>query len=222
MRISELARSTGVSLPTVKYYLREGLLPAGRPTAATQAEYDPSHAARLRLIRALVDVGGLSLSAVRSVLDALDSGPDQIGDAIGQAHGAISAAPEGAQEPRRALEAMASLGWSIHPRSPALWQLDAALAAAEEVGIPSSEVRVRTYAQAALEVADLDIAEIPSGDAPEDAAAAVAFVVLGTVLYEPVLLALRRLAQQHVYATRNLGVSDPAGRGSAAPPRPDR
>ena len=37
MRISELARRSGLPVATVKYYLREGLLPAGEPTAATQA-----------------------------------------------------------------------------------------------------------------------------------------------------------------------------------------
>ena len=30
MRISELSATTGVSLPTIKYYLREGLLFEGR------------------------------------------------------------------------------------------------------------------------------------------------------------------------------------------------
>jgi hypothetical protein len=44
-------------------------------------------------------------------------------------------------------------------------------------------------------VARVDVAGIP-GTSPGDAAR---YVVLGTVLYEPVLLALRRLAQQHVF-----------------------
>src|SRR2546430_1153453 len=31
MRMGELSRRSGVSVPTIKYYLREGLLPAGNP-----------------------------------------------------------------------------------------------------------------------------------------------------------------------------------------------
>ena len=46
MRMSELSRLSGVSVTTIKYYLREGLLPAGRQLSATQAEYDGSHLRR--------------------------------------------------------------------------------------------------------------------------------------------------------------------------------
>ena len=70
MRIAELSRRAGVPVPTVKYYLREGLLPPGRATAPTQAQYDETHEQRLRLVRALVEVAGLSLAAVRRVLAA--------------------------------------------------------------------------------------------------------------------------------------------------------
>ena len=37
MRISELSSVTGVPVPTIKYYIREGLLPRGERTAANQA-----------------------------------------------------------------------------------------------------------------------------------------------------------------------------------------
>jgi hypothetical protein len=52
-----------------------------------------------------------------------------------------------------------------------------------------------------MDVARLDIDEIPAV-APDGGAAAVAYVVLGTVLYEPLLLALRRLAQGQIYVGR--------------------
>ena len=55
MRLAELCAATGVPSATVKYYLREGLLPAGEWVSATRAEYGPEHVERLRLIRALVD-----------------------------------------------------------------------------------------------------------------------------------------------------------------------
>ena len=58
MRISELSSRTGIPVATIKFYLRENLLHPGVRTAATQAQYDESHEARLRLIRALLGPGG--------------------------------------------------------------------------------------------------------------------------------------------------------------------
>ncbi|KUP95458.1 MerR family transcriptional regulator, partial [Thermobifida cellulosilytica] len=68
MRIGELSRRSGVSVPTIKYYLREGMLPEGERTAANQVRYSESHLRRLRLIRGLIDVGGLPVPTVREVL----------------------------------------------------------------------------------------------------------------------------------------------------------
>lgn len=196
MRMSELARVSGVPVPTIKFYLRERLLPPGHATAATQAQYDETHLARLRLIRALVDVGGLPLAAVRWVLEAVDS--EATPDAVAAAHESLPPAPPPGQvPPRRALGALAGLGWNVDPASSSLRRLDAALVALEEVGLEPSPERLHVYAQAALDVARADVADVPAGD-PADA---VQFVVIGTLLYEPVLLALRRLAQQHVYTS---------------------
>ena len=75
MRISELSDVTEVPVPTIKFYLREGLLPRGRSIATNLADYDESHVRRLRLIRALTEVGGLPLTMVRTVLGAVDD-PD--------------------------------------------------------------------------------------------------------------------------------------------------
>jgi DNA-binding transcriptional MerR regulator len=198
MRISELSRRAGVGVPTVKYYLREGLLPAGRATAPTQAEYDEAHVARLRLVRALTDVGGLSLAATRQVLAVVD-GSDELPLAVGTAHELLSpAVPAGAPPPDRALALTASLGWRVDARSAALHQLDAALRATQELGVAPDPAALRTYAAAALQVARADVAGVPAAGSGDDADA-VSFVVLGTVLYEPILLALRRLAQQHLY-----------------------
>src|SRR3954469_3247740 len=73
VRIAELSRRSGVSVPTIKFYLREGLLPPGTPTGRNQASYDGAHERRLRLLRALVEVGGLSTAALRQVLLAVDA-----------------------------------------------------------------------------------------------------------------------------------------------------
>ena len=73
MRISELSRTSRVPTATIKYYLRERLLHEGRLTSATQAQYDGTHVARLRLIRALLGPAGLSVVKARQVLDAVDA-----------------------------------------------------------------------------------------------------------------------------------------------------
>ncbi|CAA9274079.1 MAG: Regulatory protein MerR, partial [uncultured Actinomycetospora sp.] len=72
MRVAELSRRTGVSVASIKYYLREGLLPPGERTSPNQASYGDDHVRRLRLVRALIDVGGLSVVGTRDVLAAID------------------------------------------------------------------------------------------------------------------------------------------------------
>lgn len=196
MRISELSRVTGVPVATVKYYLREGLVPPGRATGATQAQYDDSHVLRLRLARALVQVGGLSVAAARDVLSSLDAAGDSLHRVLGAAHSALPPQLEEDHEPTRALDLAASWGWQVHPEAPALRQLEHALRALDDVGAPADGERLAQYAEAAHRVAEVDVAGVPT-TSPEEAATAV---VIGTVLWEPVLLALRRMAQEAVSA----------------------
>jgi DNA-binding transcriptional MerR regulator len=210
MRISELARRTGVTIPTVKFYMRQGLLPTGTPTSVTLAEYGPAHVDRLRLVRALVEVGGLSLTAVRRLLATLDAespayaaspeeadpaGRSIAAEAVRVAQDALP--PEvtpGGPKPARALSAVSALGWQVDPESTALRQLEAALVALDTVGLPPNISTLLAYADAALRVAEADVESIPTGPPAE----IVRHVVVGTAMYEPVLIALRRLAQQHL------------------------
>ena len=48
MRLKQLAESSGTSAATIKFYLREGIVPAGRAVNATLAEYDDRHLRRLQ------------------------------------------------------------------------------------------------------------------------------------------------------------------------------
>src|SRR3954469_13987781 len=72
MRMAELSAESGVPVATIKYYLREGLVPAGELTSPNQAQYQAKHLQRLKLVRALLDVGGLSIVDVREVVRAID------------------------------------------------------------------------------------------------------------------------------------------------------
>jgi DNA-binding transcriptional MerR regulator len=206
MRMAELSRTTGVPVATIKYYLREGLLPAGRAVAATQAEYDDTHVQRLRLVRALLVVGGLSVAAARDVVTSLEAAPADVAAAVGAAHDALPppATPAANGEaPVRALAAIEALGWDVDPDSTGVRQLEAALAGVDAVGLPIRAERLAVYGDAALSVAAADVGGMPTSSPT----AAVHHAVVGTVMYEPVLLALRRLAQQHVFRTRPPGGS---------------
>lgn len=71
LRIGELARQTGASPATIRFYIREGLLP--RPTAKTSrnmAYYDASFVLRIRLIRRLQQERRLPLRVIRSLVTA--------------------------------------------------------------------------------------------------------------------------------------------------------
>lgn len=194
MRISELASATGVPVPTIKYYLREGLLPEGERTSATQARYDESHARRLRLIRTLVGHVGLSIAETRALLGVLDSPPPGAHDLLGFAHDAVSrpasASPD-ALERTRAL--LASAGWptgSLHDEPIAA--IANALERMTDAGFEMPPALLAEYLAAARRIAAAEIAHVPT----DSAEAAVRYVTVGVVLAEPLLLALRRAAEQ--------------------------
>ena len=51
LRMKDLMRESGLSRETVHFYIAEGLLPPGRKTSRTTAEYSQEHVERLRWIR---------------------------------------------------------------------------------------------------------------------------------------------------------------------------
>ncbi|GAA1059376.1 MerR family transcriptional regulator [Agromyces bracchium] len=205
MRISGLADASGVAVATIKFYLREGLLHPGVATSATQATYDDSHVRRLRLIRALTGPVGLSVQQARAILELVDDPGHDLYSTLGRAVGALpptttaadAADPDPYPRARAALEALEQV---YDPRFPAVAQLETALAAAEDAGLPISPERLLAYGRTLRELAAYDLERMP----PEPRAA-VEYTVLGTALYEPVILALRRLAHQDVAARLDLG-----------------
>lgn len=202
MKISELSRATDVPVATLKYYLREGLLPAGLARSRTQADYDASHVERVRLIRALTGVGGLSLGATRRVLEAIAEPGSTRGDLLGAAQRALLG-EDFVAEPAdgghleegstRARAWLATMGWQVHPEDPVIDELDEAWVACDAAGLGLDEERMSAYAEAVLQIAHIDVSSVP-----DDPSGAVRQVVLGTVLVDPVLSPLRRLAHQHV------------------------
>ncbi len=201
MRISELATATDVPVATLKYYLREGVLPPGEARTRTSADYGQEHVERVRLVRALTGVGGLSLATTRRVLAEIETPGTSRTDVMGAAQRALLGeeyVPDpgegGALQPTsRARAWLAQQGWQVHPADPAIDELDVAWEACEAADLGVDEERMAAYAQAVLRVAAVDLASVPS-----DPRGAVRQVVIGTVLVDRVLLLLRRLAQQHL------------------------
>ena len=46
VQLKELSERAGVSTASIKYYLREGLVPAGEAVHATRAQYSDRHVSR--------------------------------------------------------------------------------------------------------------------------------------------------------------------------------
>ncbi len=190
MRISELASRSGVRVPTIKFYLREHLLPPGRLTSPTQAQYDTGHLARIRLVRALL-TSGLSVAQARDVLARLDAPPDGVLNLMATTQQLLTSGAE-PTDTFAAEELLRRWGWRVDPAYDGpVRQLARALQLAEDAGFPLESDVLDAYAAAMRTLAEVEIASIPD-DSPAEA---LRYVVLGGVLMEPVLLAIRRLAE---------------------------
>ncbi|MFH8408215.1 MerR family transcriptional regulator [Streptomyces sp. NPDC018019] len=203
MRLAELSERSGVPTATIKYYLRERLLPPGERVTATTAEYGDAHLRRLRLVRALIQVGKMSVATAREVLAAVeDESLDhhmRLGAAVWALPfdpGPAEETPETAAARRTADELLRRLDWrfgmELGALSPAYGLLVNAIAALARLGYPHGVENVLPYARLAGELAVTDLDLVEGFETPtEQVEAAVAL----TVLYEPVLLSLRRLAE---------------------------
>ncbi|HKA67163.1 MAG TPA: MerR family transcriptional regulator [Solirubrobacterales bacterium] len=67
--MGELAEASGVPAPTIKHYLREGLLPEPVKTSRNMAYYPPEFVDRIKLIKRLQEERYMPLKAIKSVLD---------------------------------------------------------------------------------------------------------------------------------------------------------
>lgn len=201
MRIAELSRDSGVPMPTIKYYVREGLLRPGELTSRNQAQYDDSHLRRLRLIRALTEVGGLSIAAVRDLLAAAGAQATSLHDALGkvqyattpsQRYEATQASREVAG--RQADEFIRRHGWRVGADSPARRLLASVLAALHDLGQDDLVALADAYAAPAEAIAAADLAAIVGRQGRDSQ---LEGVVIGTVLGDALLAALRRLAEEN-------------------------
>src|SRR6476660_5784199 len=72
LRMGELAEASGVPAPTIKHYLREGLLPEPVRTSRNMAYYPPEFVDRIRVIKQLQEERFMPLRVIRELLERED------------------------------------------------------------------------------------------------------------------------------------------------------
>lgn len=228
MQIAALSEATGIPVPRIKFYLRERLLPKGVATASNRAEYGPEHVHRLRLIRALVTVGGMGVEDARAVLDELDA-PDS---SLDRAVGVAMAGAARKRDPRtddtvaaaraRLESIITERGWTIADDDPARDDVIDAVATMLELDAEHLAAAADRYAAIADQLAAVDFGAIAQ---VRDPGAIVESAVIGTVVGERLLAALRRLAHSNL-AVHTFGSGVPTGHsprhhGAVPEPSPD-
>jgi len=195
--MSELSERSGVSVPTIKFYLREELLAPGERTSPNQSSYTDAHVARLKLVRALLEVGGLSVAAVRSVLAAVDDTDMPLDWAFGVAQQALPGTVPVEEASEFGTTAITSIlaerGWRISAENPGRAIAARVLSSFDRLGHPGLVAVLPEYLRAAEIVAEADLTAVASAS---DRADMVETVVVGTVLGDSLFAGLRRIAQE--------------------------
>lgn len=213
MRLKELAERSGTSPATIKFYLREGLLPPGERINATLAEYTEAHLRRLRLIATLRTLLNAPLERIGTLTRAIDDPTLPLLDilrqaqllALGEEERPGQSSPT--TEPPEVGQVMRERGWPDTP-SPARTALDAQLARMRSLGIQPSPETLSTYAAAADLAAAVDIGAIQETGSRDEAAELVA---VGVHSYYQLLLRLVALAQtSRSIARYGTGDADPS------------
>lgn len=210
MRMAELARRAGLGVPTIKFYIREGLLPRGRALGATHSVYTDAHLERLRLIVAMSRSAGLPLQSVREVVAALDSESSALG-AMAATQRAILGevdTSDATDADQATLDAIAERrGWSYVKDSSAHRSALAALAAIRIEDLEPVRAGLDDYAVAADAIGRADIETLGALESLDATAHAV---VMGSVLKERLVDAFVALAEQHHAIRIANGASPPS------------
>lgn len=200
--ISQLSKVSGISPASIKFYLREGLLAPGDLRAAQKAYYDEQHLRRLVLIRALRELAGLSIDQMRKLIEALEQGGRTTFELVASAIDALAA-------PRKPRESVAyrklhegiraklrERGLEVRRDSAALDTLAQALLGLRKFQ-PSFELdELDAYLDHVVPLAEAEFAA-NEGRIRVGTESTLLGAVAGTVLFEPMILAIRRLAHEH-------------------------
>ena len=201
MRISELSQTTGVPVPTIKYYLREGLLPDGVKRTPRLTEYDERHVRRLGLLRILREVGQVPVDGLKQLVAAGGGTDGSVHELFAAAAEALCPVPP-AGGPLRAVtrdiaaKLIEQAGWTnVRADSSDRENLAAALEViATHDTHPRDPAEIAPYLRLADEVARYEIGHL---DNSKDRLGLLEEMVVGQVVFGQVLAILRRLAEEH-------------------------
>lgn len=195
MQLKELSQLSGVSAASIKYYLREGLLPAGEAVHATRAQYSARHVERLELIQALRRIVGLNIEQIRGLLKMADDGAPRLALLAAVQRVVLdldTPATSSGEVLTPAADAVVRLrNWPDYP-SDARNALNAHLELMESLNIPVSGELLDAYSRAMDDVAGLDIA---ATTAPESVDQLILTAAVGMHMHSQLLLKLLALAQ---------------------------
>jgi DNA-binding transcriptional MerR regulator len=203
MLVSELSERGGVPLATVKYYLREGLLTPGETVGPRRAEYDEGHLRRLRVLRLLREVGGVPVTSLRRVVEALDDEQLPVHDVMTLVADVISAQPDSDDHDPAALdlvdEVLRRMGWDgIRAESLDRQRLAGLVSLLKQPGPLGASVEVLAfYAGVADQLARAEIALL---DRDTERSTLLEQMVTGSVVYGQVFELLRQLGHEHYHA----------------------
>jgi DNA-binding transcriptional MerR regulator len=205
VRISTLSKLTGAPVATIKFYLREELIPPGTPSGRNQAEYGDDHLRRIQLIRALTKVGRLELSSVHRLLDVIDEDQGTLSDLYTRANRAICPVePEPLDTPvtKQAREDVADLvgrlGWAADPDGPGYSRFLTILITMRELGCEYGIDYFAPYAESAKRLMAQELDLLPDEVVGADRSTAV----VRTILLGIAMTALGSMAQDHLLAQR--------------------
>jgi DNA-binding transcriptional MerR regulator len=220
LRIGELADRAGVSVATIKFYIREGLLPPPPvKTGRTMGYYDEAYLERLLLIRKLREEHFLPIRAIRLLLEERGDRPlepeeqaliARIGPVVAEKLDPSAGAPRAPLDrasvlakydiPEDDLDVMVELGLvggheSGHEFSAADLELLDALQKAEQVGLTRERFPVEGlghYVELIGELARREVRRFShlAGHVPQAELARMA--ELATQVTEPIVTLIRR------------------------------
>jgi DNA-binding transcriptional MerR regulator len=198
--MSELSERTGVPVPTIKYYLREGLLPEGEKQTPRLTDYDEQHVRRLELLRILREAGDVPVEGLKRLVAATET-RGTVHDLFAVAADALAPTPPspgpGREETRAMADAIiAHAGWD-RVRADSV-DRDNLAATLELVAFfdthPRGPGEIAPYVALADQLARHEIANL---DDRKDRVGLLEEMIVGQVVFATVLTTLRRLAEEH-------------------------
>lgn len=200
MRISELAQATGLSVPTIKYYLREQLLPPGTKIAGRLAEYDEGHVRRLVLLRLLRDLADVPVERLRNLVRVAEDPSVSVHEMFGLAADALAPAPPPSADREhyqvKADALIEAAGWTdVRPESVDRENLASVIEAIDHHGThPGGLDAVTPYRDVVDQIARWEIDHL---DADKDRLGLLEEMIVGQVVFGQLVQVMRRLAEEH-------------------------